>query len=64
MTSKPDPNDGLDEMAKTDPLIRETLELLDDPDFREVAEPEPKTYTEAEKAQIIKEWDDSRRGHR
>lgn len=58
MTSSDPKPDPLEELAKTDPVVREMLDLLKEAG-EDVAETPPHEYTEEEKKQIAAGLDES-----
>jgi len=58
MTSSDPKPDPLEELAKTDPVVREMLDLLQEADEDMAAMPSHE-YTEEEKKQIAAELDES-----
>ena len=57
MTPSDETDDGLEELAKTNPTIREFLDLLAELDACPDADPNPPPMTFEEKMAIIAEWE-------
>ena len=50
-------SDSLDEQAKTDPDVREFLEILAEMDSIPNANPNPRQLTKDEEKEMLAEWD-------
>ncbi len=51
------PGDNLEELAKTDPDVREFLDILGEMDAGPDADPNPPPLTDEEKEKLIEEWE-------